>query len=69
VSDIYTLSNEFFYKHKKTFRRKSNNICDVCKRNIVTLLRNVYTSSAILTGWYHFIWRGHFYASSISRCI
>jgi hypothetical protein len=29
-------------------------------------LRNVYTSSTILTGWYHFIWRGHVYGNLIS---
>jgi hypothetical protein len=40
-----------FYKHKKRIpQERFNNIGDVRKPNIVARLRNVYTSSTILTG-------------------
>jgi len=35
--------------------------------NIVARTRNVYTSYAILTLWYHFTWRRSFYGNVTSR--
>ena len=51
ISVAYTLSNKLLYKHTKRIpQERINNIGDVRTRNSVVCLRNVHTSSAILTG-------------------